>query len=802
MANITPNKEMLNFEDIIMELRHAYNNPSLESQIEHLAAAASVSNRFLIKMEIMNLSREVQRVIDLRALFKEGCEKFIYKGISHFLDNISKNEFTNEINRYGGNYTLGVYAHIMQKAKARHKLNPHALFTPPPKTEAICLTQFFQRKDERLYFVKKVSVFYNNPEKMNKTVFENLAIEAITTDISSTGLSIKIAANQVRRTEGLIHVWMQGIEGEFKFSDRVIVTYDIKKTVEKNGHIYFSLDYHQKQNSHVAEEFIAFAKIYLDAQKKRNNIPVENTVNAVQVKSSEQFIIAKLRSLPVFLLQHHNLWLPGAQFKTRHNKSIGLIMSNNDNHDFLGSLCVLPSIQSKIASGERFYDYLFIMQIKDKNNKTYHVALPYKEVIDNAALKKIARAALQNQTLKLYRIDGCQTSPDSECHVASSLPSSVGEAFENMNQQPAQEIKSIASELKRMVVVSDFSDAITALKLLTGDCAQQENRVNLSQYILKNPLEALPLCTAMAEKNDLRVEDRFICSINLLIQKKAEKNSQFIDCHTMNISTRGLKIKLSKTMALSVGDELLIHFTDLSSDAGSDPYKVVGQESELIYRLAIAGKTADHQGRKLIRHYLYKNINNLRAMGYEDEVYGLSRALRNIFTNNIHLPHGIIAKEGAARYVKYIALSKNTLIPAAADNSSGELLSLLDTDLFRAAITDKMELITKENPSQTVYLIVMSRTRSNGEPYLFIKPLTESQKGAELIQFMQHLKCIGDPRLLRITICKRGRVFNKYFRDEMAYLEAFAAPKVKYLMSALKQTKGVFEMADITYLVV
>jgi len=802
MAEITANKEKENFDEIIMALRHAYNSPSLESQIQHLAATATVSNRFLIKMEIMKLSREVQRVIDLRTFFKEGCEKFIYKGISHFLDNTSKNEFKNEITRYGGNYTLGVYTHIMQKAKARHKLNPHALFTPLPKTEEIYLTQFFQRKEERLYLVKKVSVFYNNPEKMSKAVFESFAIAGLTTDISSTGLSIKIAKKDVRRTDGLIHVWLHGIEDEFKFSDRVIITYEIKKTVEKNGHIYFSLDYHSKQNSRVAEEFIAFSESYLDAQRKRNNIPVENTINAVKVKTAEQFIITKLRSLPIFLLQQNNLWLPGAQFKSKHNRKIGLIANINDNKDFLRSLCVLPSIQSKIAAGARFYDYFFIMQIKDKTNKTYYVALPHKEVMDNASIKKIASAAHQKQKLKLYRIDGCQTSPDTQCHVPSSLPSSVGEVFEKMNQQPAEAVKALSNELQRMLVLSDFSDAIDSLGLLSCDCAAQESGVNLAQYILKKPLKAVELHDVMVEKNDFRAEDRFICTQDLLIQKKADKNSEFMPCCTINISTRGLKIKLAKTMDLNVEDKLVVNLAALSgkteNSAREQVYKVVGKDSALTYRLVIDGKIADHPARKMIRKYIYKNLNTLQAMGYENEIYGLSRVLRNIFTNNIHLPHGIIAREGAARYIKQIALSDNAIIPAINDNS---LLSLMETESFRSALTDQLELINKETPYQIIYVIAMSRTRSNGDDYFFIKPLTEAQKGPQLLQFMQHLKCIGDPRLLRITVCKKGRVFNKYFRDETAYLETFAAPKVKDLESALKHTIGVFELADVTSLI-
>ncbi len=805
MKNMTRSEGQENFWDIIMELRHGFNNPSLESEIQHLAANLTVSNRFLIKMEIMNLSRDVHRVIDLRTFFKDNCEKFIYKGITHFLDEISKNELINELNRYAGNYTLGVYKYIMQKAKARYKANPHALFNIPPKTEKIYLTKFFQRKDERLYFTKKVSIFYNSPEKMTKNAFNNFAIEGITTDISSTGLSIKIPKEKIRRTDGLIHVWMHGIEAEFKFSDRVIITYEIKNTFEKNNHIYFSLDYHCKQFSNVKDEFMAFSKSYLEAQKKRNNLPVENTVNAIKVKASEQFIIARLKSLPVFLIEQNGVWLPGAQFKTANNTNIGLFANINDNKDFLRSLCVLPSIQSRISSGERFYDYLFLMPVKDKSNKTYYVALPHKGLIGNDFLKKIARSAHQKNNLKLYRIDGNTTSPEEQCHVPSSLPSSAGEAFETMNQQPIERAKSLSKVLKRMIVLSDFSDSIDYLNLLNDTSDKQENDVNLSKYILKKPVKAIDIYDAVAETNDFRTEDRFLCNMNVLIQKKTDKTSEFVSCTTLNISTKGLKIKLAKIMDLKVGDKILVDLHELpgNGDKGVryQPYYIAGKDSDLEYRLCIEGKTADHEGRKMIREYIHKNINSIKPMGYENEIYGFSRVLRNIFANNIHLPHGITARHGSSRYIKNIAISENSHIPIIKNNSTDDILNLMETDAFRSAIINKIELINKENPYEILYFIVMSRTRSNGENYFFIKQITESQKDSELMPLMQNLRCIGDPRLLRINSTKKSRIFNKYFRDEMSYLERFAVTKIKDIESGLKNTMGVFEMSDVTDLI-
>jgi len=800
---MTESENLENFVDVIMALRHAFNNPSLESEIQHLAENTSVSNRFLIKMEIMNLSRSVNRVIDLRSFFTDNCEKFIYNGITHFLDEISTNEFKNELNRYGGDYTLGVYKYIMQKAKTRYKANPQALFKVAPKTEEIYLTKFSRRKEERLDFIKEVSFFYNNPEKMTESAFTNLAIEGITTNISSTGLLIKVPKKNICRTKGLIHVWMRGIEAEYKFSDRVIITYEIKNTFEKNAHIYFNLNDHGTQFSKVKDEFLAYSKKYLEAQKKRNLIPIENTVNAINVKASEQFIIGRLSSLPVFLVENNGVWLPGAQFKTPQNSKLGLFANINNNKDFLRSLCIVPSIQSRISLGKRFYDYFFIMPMKDTDNKTRYFAIPYKEMIANDYLKKKAREAEQENPLKLFRIDGNTTSPEEQCHVSSSLPSSAGDAFENINQQPVEQAKSLSKVLKRMIVLSDFSDAIDNLNLLTGSADKQKNNVNLSEYRLKKPPKSITIYDAIAETNDFRTEDRFLCSMKVLIQKKAHKSNDFVPCSTLNISTRGLKIKLSKIMKLEVGDIMLVHLPELpgNGDKGAryQPYNIAGKDSDLEYRLCIEGKAADHDGRKMIREYIHKNINSLKPMGYGNEIYGLSRVLRNIFASNIHLPHGITARHGSFRYIKNIAISENSHIPIIKNNST----SLMDTDAFRSAIINKIELINEDNPYEILYLLVMSRTRSNGDNYFFIKQFSETKKDSELIMsLIQNLSCIGAPRLLRIKCTKKSRVFNKYFRDEMSYLERFAVTKIKEIESGLRNTMGVFEMSDVTDLIV
>lgn len=806
MTNMTASGDIKQFQDVIMELRHGFNNPSLEDEILHLTKEAPPCKRFLIKMEIMKLSKNVHRVIDLRNFFQDNCEKFIYQGIAHFLDEVAKNEFIQETHKYGGEYTLGVYQFIIRKAKKRYKHQQNNSFVACcPKTEEISLTKFFRRKDERLFFIKKISFFYNSPEKMSKSAFENFAIQGITTDISATGLSIKVPKQNIRRKNGLIHVWMHSIESEFKFSDRVIITYVIRKTFVKKEHIYLCLELHHEQFSKTKDEFNLYFKNYIDTQKRRNNVHVENTLSAIKVKIAEQFVIGRLNSLPIFLLRNDKHWLPAAQFTTTHNTQVGLITKTTDNKDFLRALCLLPAIQSKITLGARFSDYLFIMPIKNNNNKTYYVALPHDKVIGNSFIKKTAREAHQKNRLKLYRIDGNTLSPETQCHIPSSLPSSAGEVFENMNQKPIKKALELAKQLKRMLVLSDISDCIDSLNLLTESSYEKDNAVNLLEYILKKPTSSIAIHDTLAETNDFRVEDRFLYEMPLLIQQKEQHKNEYIPCCTLNISTRGLKIKLTEILDLNVGDKLLVYFPELQDKTNNEgkyqSYYIVGKDSDLQYRLLVAGNAKKHNGRKLLNKFIHQNLNDLKAMGYENEIYGFSRVLRNLFANNLHLAHGIASKDATTRYIKYLAVSENTALQEINTAHSNNLLSLMNNGTFSSSIIEQIEFTNKEKPYEYLYFIVVPKTKNNGESYFFVKQIVKRTKDYNLNKLIQDLRCIGNPRLLKICVTKKSRVFNKYFRDEVAYIDKFAKTKLKYIDSEIRNATGVFELTDITELV-
>jgi hypothetical protein len=63
---------------------------------------------------------------------------------------------------------------------------------------------------------------------------------------------------------------------------------------------------------------------------------------------------------------------------------------------------------------------------------------------------------------------------------------------------------------------------------------------------------------------------------------------------------------------------------------------------------------------------------------------------------------------------------------------------------------------------------------------------------------IQQSSIMGETRLLRVTITPKTRVFNKYFRDELAYLTRYAPNRAKITLDQLNRVDAVGHILDIT----
>lgn len=802
------NSDPTRYLDTIIRLRHEHDSPKLDSLIKLREPSA---NSFLIKLEIKKLAQVTGRVIDMRDMFKDNCVLVEHDGISHYLDKPSSHDFLEEMARYNNKYTMGVYNYVIDKAKTRYRNDAGKRSTnnlPPP--EITSLTHFYQRLEERIYYSVKIHVFDNNPSIITASELKNTGIAGITTDISAEGLSVKIPNGSLSSNTKRINIWFNGLEQEFSFSNRLLITYDVLKFEPKEEDCYFRLKLSPVQMMDNIDEYKEFIANYIANQKRRYRVPVENTIEALNVKANEQFVITRLNSLPLFLSKNDGEWLARARFDTDNNAKISSFLRDKSGSSLIPAFFNMTHLQSDLDSSVMFTQFYYVIKFKSIKNVIHMASIPLQYVQDNPYVLNLLSHANNRNGLRLYRVDGCSIDPSNEFHVPSSLPDSAGEAFENLNQKPIKRARLLANGLTRMCQITDISDSISALDIMPNEDKSTKNpnetkNTNLGSFVLRMPKKVFRIHSVKAETNDVRIEDRFDYSLQVSIVSRTKKTISPIEGVTKNISTQGLMIKVDQDSQFKIGNEILIDFNSIPgiSETGLSRqiYKVVGYDSKGFLRAVIYGDPAKHDARTLLRKFIYKNINTLVPSGMNNEIYGFSRVLRNLFSHNHALPYMLMNKEKNTQYVRDIAISKKTVIPNLSDKlCNEELLSeLMIQEQFRSLLIKHGSMIDKETPYQTFYVFILAKGKGDGSSNIIVREGDLLDKDKFRAMF-DNMKQIGKPRILRVNITKRGRIFNKYLKDELSYLSKYASPKARECLQTWKSVSGIINLMDVTHL--
>lgn len=799
---------MAPFWDIIVKLRHSYNANDLESTIKLALGKNASSKSFLVKMEIMKLSQVTSHAIDLRECFKNQCKPVEVGGITHFIDEESEKLLRMEFEQYGNKLTNGVVEFVLADAKKRSK-DSALPKVDIPNAIPLSFTKFFKRKEERIYFTKKVKLFYEDPESLSEKERTSIGIDGVTTNLSNTGISIRFNKSQLKKISGDIFIHMHEIEKEYLFSEKLFLQYRIVNTAEKNDHIYLLLESVSNEESKSFIEFKKFADTFLRGQRGKYKISVENTEEAVNVKMNEQFVMTRLDSLPLFFSKIDECWHVKAQLNTENNSHVGRIGKRENNKDFVSSIAKLPYIQDLLEEDKPFSEFIFVFPIKLTSKNVIFVSVPAHDFYEKQEFINQAIIAHDKSLLKAYRIEGSILNPEEEHFVPTSLPDNAVNKLLCKNREPAGITKEFAKSLSRMLNVVDVTDTIDSLQLLHGIKKNTNTKIGTEEakpYALMIPKNPPKIHESRLESNDFRIEDRFKHKLNLRVRSKGTSANSEIAGETDNISSRGLKITLNAESDLEVGDEIIISIPNLRTSSNvsfrNQPYNIVGKISSTEYRLCISGNPREHFGRKIMQKYIYENIEHMIYMDTDKELYGLSRILRNLFTSNVHSNYGVIARTSSTRYIRNIIASEKSGYMRINPYLSSEegLVNLLKDESVRNSIIRKSSVINKTNPYETFHILVLTRKKKTGHIYYITKIIESLPKKQNLDVLFTSSSSLGDFKLVRVKVTKKGRVLNKYYADELYYLSRFSSAKANRIEKDIRDTTGIIEISDVTYL--
>ncbi len=330
--------------------------------------------------------------------------------------------------------------------------------------------------------------------------------------------------------------------------------------------------------------------------------------------------------------------------------------------------------------------------------------------------------------------------------------------------------------------------------------------LSCSSYHLKeeqnNETEVLRL-----ESNEFRKEDRFSIATEVSIGV----GNKVYNGRTLDVSTRGLAIKLDGVTDLGSSDfkadkEVRLTFLEfLRSETDFNlkdvVYKIVSLKKGVL-RLE-AATSRGFVGIQFWNSYISENIENLKIIGSQESFVGLRRALRNIVAQCHTSVPAFFSVKDSRPCVRKVGLSSAHSDMPFWSSVNGELTAdtQLKPFLYHKAIIKRLLLdlpeIRKAKPFKNYFVVVKYESFLGGQIEVKDVVFIPDKNAVESLQ-KEIDACSNDFRIFNVSLTKKSRLFERYFKDELSYLESYSPYKAAMLMFEIKTLTGILDFDDVT----
>jgi hypothetical protein len=807
----------------IYEIKKFHDSPRLNDVIKKKFPNETPSFYFQIKSEIKRLGKTCNRILDLRNKLKnEACEEIEFNGIRHYLNESAAIAFKTLTTQYSHQYTFGVYECIndLMKELQQKEINEmnNIIFKIDKKEKeakkslsVVRFADFFTRKEERMHFAVSVSIFDNNESDLGETAKKIkaainrgepiLSQKGLTTDISLNGLGIKVI-DKIQYTKGQkVIVRMTGMEDDFMIT-QPFIEYEIMKIEEKSKFKYIAL---RKIDNELNKEINTYTKNLINSHKRRYKVELDNVVDSAFGKGHEQFYISRLTCLPLYFSFNNNELNGKYGFINESNSEV-LHYFKEVAHNNIFEQVIKKSDISKFISKDKISDiaYLAVFNVLKDGKKHYYA---YSTNDNNDSLfQKFLGYGLKRNTLKVIKFDFTKIDAIKDCFVPSALPSEVLKQVMPHELKLSPQIENALRDINIMGVVTEVTKHYDLTRIkesqLTRDDIAFLNQCQIKKY------ETPAIKFIEAESNDFRAEDRFLVNTKITFQL----DGQDYVGYTSDLSTKGFRARLENSAHIAKNDKIKITFDDYeykqnNYNLKNIGYKIVHKHNDII-ACRITGDIKSHDGAIFWRKYIYSNYHKLRATGTNDEILGLSKSLRNIFSrnhNNLPCFYEIKNKQINPFMLSYSnKFSERFDFFKKLDINEKTMGQDLRSFFFNQNLLDRVDQahkdITKEKPFVSIQYFVNAKKMQSGKK--FFKIFFEDQIGCtrEKKDFLNPTDG-SETFVFEMQITKKSRVFNKYFKNEISYIESYAAHKAEELLEELSRISGVIEIKDITNII-
>ena len=797
------------YTSIAKKFLDQYKNPNLKRFLESTMPNQSPNFYFNVKSEILRLSKLCNRILDLRDKIKnEEIHEIEYNNQTHYLNDTGLREFQRVIEIYDNRFTFGVYEAVLEKVKEAQEqeklLLKEALEEKKvePKTlEYINFNEFNFRNEERMFFAVEIKIY----EKTEKSLLENIKRikgyynrneyldhkKGLTCDISLSGLNIKVPESTIYEVGKQIIVRMTGIEKEVIFNTPYI-EYEVVKVQHKGKFNYISL---KKIDNELSKEVELYITNIINGYKKKYKVDLSHVVKSIRSKGYEQYYMSKLNDASFLFSTKKQFLIPKIEYVyDKENSKFQSLKENN----YL-SKAFLHSKMHTFTKEKQGYFYFLTFNFIHNGKKLFY-SLSTNDLSD-LEITKFISYGVKKKTIKIFKCSYRKIDVLEDAFVKSSLPINV---LKNISPHSLKLSPKVESILKDIEYIINFNDITELLDFdFYMNIPSDNTRIkDLNHCLVKDyPLD--PIIEIETEKQDFRIEDRFSYNMNVTVTYKGKQYNGY----TTDVSVKGLRIKLDEKIFFERNPKIKVTFEDHTNQVHHSldnlDYRVVNSKERILFCSA-SGDLSKHGGVLFLKKFIYKNYYRMKTTGNSNQVLGLTESVKNIVSKNYtNLPIFFELKNkqvnpfmvaGYEDFMIEFDLFKHLGVNKS--NLNKTLRPLFFNQNFVEKIQEAYKSLNEENKCATLNYYINIK---QGISRPLFKFLFEEQVGSSKEKdLFLHPEDGSKTFVFRIKLSKKDRMFNKYFKHEIMYVESYYSHKAEEIYNEFKRVAGVIEFSDVT----
>ncbi|WP_448568688.1 PilZ domain-containing protein [Thalassotalea ganghwensis] len=805
-------KDFSKYQHIIDNFKGKVSAKDFEAKFADATQSLNKTERFLLKMEIKRLASPCTRLVDLRGHVDGECRAYEHEGRVHFLDDVAIKVFEQNVNVYG-EYTFGVYEALMNTENnfrvmyQREKANPQNSAelqqnqtqknkekTQYPAT-LYRFGPYFDRKEERMNFAIAIKVVVNDKD----------VLDATSSDISINGCKFRFSKSQSLQVRQIISIRFIGLEQEFQFKNEDKYEYEVRNihTVEDVQWVGCRRIYRTDESR---DGFNKFLNGYIQGNKRRYKVNLDNTIAALKSRIFEQFTLPKSNELPIFLHEVDGVPTPKYALTCHNNQSIYQYWQDERHTSTLHYLVTperLARLKRVQKQGKALYVYSFIHRSQGKSY--FYTADNVQLSDDKAFMTEYLGFAANKGDFMITQLTLLEVNPD-YAESRLTLSNTIAKKDQYLNLPMPDDVKETIEQLTYIVVANELAEP-NLFKIYHQLNYENISTAKLKTFGHKRQKQGLIVEDVGVNYNNQRSEPRFYYKTPVILEVGGVTWKGVSE----DFSASGLKVELEKSAALSASEVVNVTFPQLqkitaSFDLKGLPYEVMHiNKKKNVLNLRVHVQKHRHIGRAFFKALIEKNKDKLTRDEYAMMRPELAKALRNIYSRSVAIPSLVIQTSGSRYKIEVITCNSDNvkIIDLCQQLSDRQrfynlypLLNNLQATTLMHSTLKRMQ--SRDLPIVDIIYIAIDDSKEIIEQAVSTKLESEFESEQDKKQFIRDALKLGSFTCIQVKLSRVDKPDIEHLSPELNYISSYAIHRGKQLEQEIWSVAGVAQLLDIT----